>query len=89
MPHDLEGTTPSDIDLAEVQAIATIERVEFVIGTWLQFCSIFCRISTVEYIPSRPSAYSRLGILAFSIYGVLSLGRITSGFWSNQAPKPK
>jgi hypothetical protein len=41
MPHELEGTTPSDIEVAEVQAIATVERVEFVIGTWSRFYSIF------------------------------------------------
>lgn len=41
MPRELEGTSPSEMDLAKVQDIATVEHVEFVIGTWLQLCLMF------------------------------------------------
>lgn len=67
MPHDLEGTFPFDIDLAEVQAIATVERVEFLIGTLLQFYSIFAESPRSNIYHRGHRRYSRLGILAFSI----------------------
>lgn len=68
MPRDLEVTSPSDMDLAKVQAAATVERVGFVTDTWLQLCLMFWRSFSVGsniyhlgclHIADSPSWHSR------------------------------
>lgn len=58
------------MNLAKVQAIATVEHVGVVTDTWLQLFlnDLEKLLGLVEYIPSTsfPFPYSRLGILALS-----------------------